>query len=141
MKDAFGGTFMLYILLFFLAVYIIFIAMTLNYAKAFKAKNKIVDIIEKYEGENCQTENEALPSYEDTCFSEIDEVKNSYSHDIIKGNEISSISLKLNKNKSNNTCYYTVNVAIPWKFPIFNIEGSWYIKGETRNVIYCDEGV
>ena len=40
MKDTFGGTIMIYILIFFLGIYIVFIALTLRYAQSFKLKNK-----------------------------------------------------------------------------------------------------
>ena len=50
MKEATGGTMMLYIFLVFLAVYITFIAVAFNYARAFRIKNEIVDIIEQHEG-------------------------------------------------------------------------------------------
>ena len=52
MRDAVGGTFMIKLLLIFLAVYTIFIAVALNYAKAFRVKNKILNIIEQNEGIN-----------------------------------------------------------------------------------------
>ena len=45
MRDAVGGAFMIKLLLVFLAVYTIFIAIAINYAKAFRVKNKILDII------------------------------------------------------------------------------------------------
>ena len=50
MKDAVGSTFMIYVLLIFLAVYITFVAVALNYAKAFRVKNSVIDIIEQNEG-------------------------------------------------------------------------------------------
>lgn len=50
MRDGFGGAFMIKILLVFLAVYIIFIAVAFNYARAFRVKNKLIDIIEQNEG-------------------------------------------------------------------------------------------
>ncbi len=50
MKEAVGGTFMIYVLLIFLAVYITFVAVALNYAKAFRVKNSVIDIIEQNEG-------------------------------------------------------------------------------------------
>ncbi len=50
MRDAFGGAFMIKLMLIFLVIYVCFIAVALNYAKAFKAKNGIIDLIEKYEG-------------------------------------------------------------------------------------------
>ena len=46
MRDAFGGAFMIKLMLIFLVIYVCFIAVALNYAKAFKAKNGIIDLIE-----------------------------------------------------------------------------------------------
>lgn len=50
MKEGIGGTFMIYVMLVFLAVYITFLAVAFNYARAFRVKNKVIDIIEQNEG-------------------------------------------------------------------------------------------
>lgn len=50
MRDAFGGAFLIKLFLIFLGVYIAFMAVALNYAKAFKVKNYIINVIEQYEG-------------------------------------------------------------------------------------------
>ena len=49
MRDAFGGAFMLKLFLVFIFVYICFTAVALNYAKAFKVKNVIIDYLESNE--------------------------------------------------------------------------------------------
>ena len=49
MRDAFGGAFMIKIFLIFIIVYVCFTALALNYAKAFKVKNKIIDYLEDAE--------------------------------------------------------------------------------------------
>ena len=56
MRDAFGGAFTMKLLLVFLVVYVCFMAIALNYAKAFRAKNGIIDYIERYEGFNDTSE-------------------------------------------------------------------------------------
>lgn len=56
MRDAFGGAFMIKLMLIFLVIYVCFIAIALNYAKAFKAKNGIIDYIERYEEFNNTSE-------------------------------------------------------------------------------------
>ena len=38
MRDAFGGAFMIKLFLVFILIYVCFIALALNYAKAFKVK-------------------------------------------------------------------------------------------------------
>lgn len=47
MKEAFGGVFMIRLLLVFIVVYVSFSAVSLNYAKAFRVKNKVIDFIEQ----------------------------------------------------------------------------------------------
>ena len=49
MRDAFGGTFMIQVFLVFILIYISFTALALNYAKAFKVKNKVIDYLENTE--------------------------------------------------------------------------------------------
>ena len=57
MRDAVGGTFMIKIFLIFLALYIIFVGVAVNYAKAFRVKNRIINIIEQNEGITNYTDN------------------------------------------------------------------------------------
>jgi len=57
MRDAFGGSFMIMIFLVFIMVYISFTALALNYAKAFKVKNAVIDYLENSEITNVCTMN------------------------------------------------------------------------------------
>lgn len=52
MRDAFGGAFMIKLFLVFIFIYICFTALALNYAKAFKVKNKVIDYLETNEIKN-----------------------------------------------------------------------------------------
>jgi len=49
MRDAFGGVFTMNLLLVFIFIYVAVTAVSLNYAKAFKVKNAIIDFIEQKE--------------------------------------------------------------------------------------------
>lgn len=49
MRDAFGGIFMMRLMLVFIFIFIAFAAISLNYAKAFKIKNQIIDFVEQQE--------------------------------------------------------------------------------------------
>lgn len=49
MRDAFGGAFMIRLFLVFIFIYMFFTAIALNYAKAFKVKNRIIDYLEDNE--------------------------------------------------------------------------------------------
>ncbi|MDO4341294.1 MAG: hypothetical protein Q4C44_00940 [bacterium] len=50
MREAIGGTWLLTIVLVFIVLFSSFLALSINYSKAFKVKNGIVNIIEKKEG-------------------------------------------------------------------------------------------
>lgn len=49
MRDAFGGEFMIRFLLVFIFIYVAFTAVSLNYAKAFRVKNAVIDFVEQNE--------------------------------------------------------------------------------------------
>ena len=47
MRDAFGGVFMMRLLLVFIVVLVAFTAISFKYAKSFKVKNQVIDFIEQ----------------------------------------------------------------------------------------------
>ena len=49
MRDAFGGAFMIRLFVVFIFIYMFFTAIALNYAKAFKVKNRVIDYLEDNE--------------------------------------------------------------------------------------------
>lgn len=139
MRDAFGGAFMIKVFLVFIFIYICFTAMALNYAKAFKVKNKVIDYLESNEIVNLNSltasQMEAMNEYfedevlgnmnynlsgQDICKSsgikEIDYTgkRIAYCHD-------SGIIIEQSK-KAENTegVYYTVSTYIGWSMPFLN---------------------
>ena len=52
MRDAFGGVFTMNLLLVFIFIYVAFTAVSLNYAKAFRVKNAVIDFVEQNEVTN-----------------------------------------------------------------------------------------
>ena len=49
MRDSFGGAFMFRLMLVFIFIFVAFSAVSFNYAKAFRIKNKVIDFIEQNE--------------------------------------------------------------------------------------------
>ena len=49
MRDAFGGVFTMNFMLVFIFIFVAFAAVSLNYAKAFRLKNSIIDFVEQNE--------------------------------------------------------------------------------------------
>ena len=52
MRDAFGGVFMMRLLLVFIVLLVAFTAISFKYAKSFKVKNDIIDIVEQNQVKN-----------------------------------------------------------------------------------------
>lgn len=52
MREAIGGTWLFGIVITFIVFFASFLAVSINYAKAFDVKNNIVDLVGKYEGNN-----------------------------------------------------------------------------------------
>ncbi len=83
MRDSIGGTVILLIIMVFMVFAIAYLAYNVNYQKAFRMKNKIISIYEKYNG-NCDP---------GTCVAEIDayakeigyDTENNFPCDNIKG--------------------------------------------------------
>ena len=73
MRDAFGGTFMIQIFLVFILIYIGFTAVALNYAKAFKVKNAVIDYLE----------NSEISSLDGMTASDIDQMKEYFDKEIL----------------------------------------------------------
>ena len=50
MREAIGGTWIYQLVIIFMLIFVAFLALTMNYTKAFKIKNDLLSIVEKYEG-------------------------------------------------------------------------------------------
>ena len=140
MRDAVGGTFMIKLLLIFLAVYTVFIAIAINYAKAFKVKNKVINIIEQSEGVD----------YNDVSDASVIGQINTYMNDIHYGINTSSVEKKcigydyINtergyciskvENYDSSASYYRVTTFETISVPIVRLEFTVPIKGETRKI-------
>lgn len=132
MKEAFGSTFMIYILLIFLAVYITFVAVALNYAKAFRVKNSVIDIIEQNEGVDLEDNSGTI--------GKINARLRDYSYNVngINGDSYTGykcyelgycIKEQSDDIKGN---YYKVITFVKLEIPFMNLGFTIPIRGETR---------
>ena len=133
MRDAFGGAFSIKLMLIFLMLYVSFICVAINYARAFRVKNEIINIIEQNEGYNIdnQTEvdNQINPYLESTGYHiEYEEVKDRSSCTELKGHGYCIV--KLNDNPE----YYRVETYMVFTLPIVNVHFPIAVRGETRRI-------
>ena len=164
MRDAFGGAFMIKLFLVFLIVYVSFIAIALNYAKAFKVKDAVINYLETNEitsisdmsaveftemtdyfyGEILGSMNyyKAIP-----CPNSINDegksVQLAYCRDGIVIYQYNPIEAR----KSKDGVYYKVITYFGWNIPFINgllklngedadtPAGTWEISGVTRAIV------
>lgn len=143
MREAFGGAFTIKLMLIFLAIYIAFIAVALNYAKAFRVKNQIINLIEQNEG------------IEDTEWTDqsgvIGEINNylgqmSYYVDLNKVSNNNTNTLHCYENgycieeyslgsvDEINSVYYKVTTYVKIDLQVFRLNFTIPITGETRKI-------
>lgn len=160
MRDAFGGVFTMKFLLVFIFIYVAFTAVSLNYAKAFRIKNKVIDFVEQNEivdletffrgsnGGNIKKLDAILTNsnYNKECVNGNGALKSE--EGIVEGYCYRGIVLKQKPNESdNNAIYYEINTYAEWNLGALNkilalggkdenseevINGSWKITGEAK---------
>ena len=137
MRDAFGGAFMIKLFLVFIFIYIGFTAVALNYAKAFKVKNKVIEYLEGSE----------ITDLDSITASKIDEM-NKYFEEEVLGNmnynlsgmnicgavetkdytgrtiaychEAGIVIEESGRAENTEGVYYTVSTFVGWSIPFIN---------------------
>ncbi len=146
MRDAVGGTFMIKLILVFLAVYIIFMSAALNYAKAFRVKNRVIDIIEQNEGMEESDFNNLSGTNNLGVTGKINEYLGTVSYNIslTDKNKVNRgtcfekgfcIAKETSTNIANvSSSYYKVTTFVKIEFPFLKLNFTIPITGETRKI-------
>ena len=129
MREAIGGALLIKLVMFFIVIYVCFLAIAINYSITFRVKNNIINLIEEYEGYDL-----AKPHIEQ------------YIAGIGYYREHSSaLALSNDANCRSGYCiqeltsargkYYKVTTYVSFDFPIIGEITNFPVSGETR-VIY-----
>lgn len=152
MRDAFGGVFMIRLLLIILFIFVTFGAVSLNYAKAFRVKNKVIDYIEMNDIRDITNlEN-------DTSLSKLLDKLN-YNKQCDNGNGVSSLSytgavssycyngiyIQILDVSDNKYLHYSVTTYADWNLGMLGnllsfsgntkaepVRGTWKVTGEAK---------
>ncbi len=144
MRDAFGGTFMIRIMLVFIFLFVSFLAIALNFAKAFRIKDEIINYLEKNQIANGNISEvsieELLAPYGYGFTSCLGNDENCYS-----GVKIDPTCEEIN---GLNYCYYNVYVYINRDLGFLktllsltresdnsDMSGVWTVNGKTKTII------
>lgn len=135
MRESFGGAFMIKLLLIFIVIYISFMAVAVNYAKTFRVKNQLINILE-------QTQYDGRPS----TIEAIDDYLASVPYNL-GTNDAVQAKCKKEENSvftERGVCivpkgtsasrYYKVIAYMSIDFPLFNIHMIVPISGETKRI-------
>ncbi len=152
MKEAIGSTWLIGIVITFIAIFSGFLAYSISYTKAFRVKNEVISIIEKNEGfsktslKGTEVDNESKlkddKSTEGKAYRFIKSVGYNYSQNY----SCTEGTLQLGGyclakycpgNGEGERVYYKVTTFIALKIPVLNIGINLPISGETR-ALYND---
>lgn len=138
MKEAFGGTFTLKLIMVFFVIYVTFLGVALNIAKAYRIKNHVINILEQKQfditGANKDSTLDEIRSYliavpYSTTSQNIQQIckktagSSKYDH---------STGVCIIQNSGN---YYKVIVYMYVEFPFFDIKMMLPISGETMTIV------
>ena len=158
MRDSIGSTWIFAIIISFTMIFAGFLVLALNYAKAYRAKNEMTTIIEKYEGltttdkENrigsIQIMNQFLKNnkYNSKGRCTSDDYSHLYGVNDLDATTLIKIDdddtslyyycLKYEANAENCTVLYYITVFFDFNLPILDQLGKFAIKGQTNEVQY-----
>lgn len=154
MREAIGGTWLTQLIIVFMLIFVAFLALSLNYTKAFKVKNELLSIIEKQEGvttgeygtigiinnylqsngygvmRSCEVDSYGVTDLNsDTIELVTSEGKNKkYYYCIRKINSKSS--------RQDGKVYYKVNIFFYFNLPVLGDIFTFDINGSTGDVVY-----
>ena len=151
MRDAFGGEFTIKLLLVFIVIYVAFTAIALNYAKAFRTKNNVIDYLEENQitdlsKVSCKELRDVLKKteYTKTCING-DKTKTNESGKITSlccGGVVVNLTKQANSYK-----YYEIATYADWSLNSLNmilalggreqnsegiVNGRWEVKGQAK---------
>ncbi len=155
MRDAFGGVFMMRLMLVFIVILVAFTAISFKYAKCFRTKNKVIDFVEQNQildiatflsnDKNSQKLKEILDKteYKMECANGNSSIDNDTGS---IGYCYNGVQIIKNESKSKDgTIVYNIYTYVDWNLGILNtllvlggrdansespIAGSWQISGE-----------
>lgn len=150
MRESFGGAFMLKLALVFIVIYVSFMAIAINYAKAFRVKNQIINIVEQnqYEGSHDHTVIGKIDTYlksvpynfggENSLQEKCKDIAGNNHDYVYTENGACIIEYGAMGKFGDSSRYYKVVTFIDIELSFFNIRMTIPISGETK-VIYIND--
>ena len=145
MKDAVGGTWLFQIAIVFIILFAGYLALSVNYSKAFKVKNELLSIIERNEGVTDNAQREILTyirnnnhSVTGRCNDDKDgtpyeKENNTKALYCVKGTCIENTNFK--------KAYYKITVFFKLDLPYLGDLFTFKVQGETPQITFPGDGI
>ena len=129
MREAIGGALLIKLVMFFIVIYVCFLAIAINYSITFRVKNNIINLIEEYEGYDL-----ARPHVEQY-IAGIGYYREHASALALSNDASCHSGYCIQELTSTRGKYYKVTTYVSFDFPIIGEVTNFPVSGETR-VIY-----
>lgn len=145
MRESIGGTWLFGLVITFIVFFASFLAISVNYSKAFNVKNNVVDLLGKYEGNTCDAREKIGEYLSSVGYLVSGKCEAGYKGYLINGNPVASgekafYCVKTNSVTSTSTLnklYYGVEVFFRIDLPVFGDITTFRVKGETESIYYA----
>lgn len=145
MREAVGSTFLFKVMIVFIFFFTAFLAIAINYAQAFKAKNQIINALEQSEGYNEKTKERIEQIQKSSGYFRNGIVCSNYDNNDNKtyfsptakgsGVRLDGICIAHTEGSAPNSGYYTVRTFIHFDFPIIGDIATIPVTGETKLIV------
>lgn len=160
MRDAFGGVFMMRLMLVFIVIYVAFTAISYKYAKSFRIKNSVIDFVEQNQIVDIEkffttANSEKLRKLDNVLTNANYKVTCKNGNGLLNNNErqiigycYNGVIIELNEEKTtSDSIYYNIYTYVDWNLGPLNailalggkkqnsekvINGTWVISGEAK---------
>lgn len=148
MRESIGGTWIFSLVIVFIVLFTGYLAISVNYSRAFKVKNGIINIIEKNEGHDSDTENEITTYLNGSSyfvFGSCASNETGYGRANSQSNKFRYCISKISKVRNDETTIpstrYYVRVFFRLDLPVFGDLLTFPITGETKAIYFANDNV
>ena len=124
MRESIGGAMMLRIFLVVIVIFVVFLCVSANFARAFRVKNGVITIIEQYEGINSGS----IPKIQEY----VSRMGYSCTPIGFDGTPAEYVVADNKLKDGKKEKVYNVQVCVDWNFPVIDAAGTWNFTGKTE---------
>ena len=145
MRESLGGAMLLNLVVIFAGLVIVFFVSILSYSKAYRVKNRIIEVIEKYEKYDNNTQKEIMSDLKNAGYSasnptKCDSIRENLIETKYDNKKLSLVNLNnsgynycvFESTNSENGNYYVVVTFVHFEFPIIGDVLTFPVYGETK---------